>query len=367
MKRRLRTRLVVTPPPSDAVQDRVERRLLQAPIDREWAAPPITRPAGTRGRATFTVAVAVACAAAAALVLALREQRVAQTPPVVALLDSSTIVTGPGQGSRVTLDHVIVEVGADTRAAIRREADGGAVLELAAGSLDCDVSPRRGAAPFRVRAGAVTVTVLGTRFVVWRSEQGVRVDVIRGSVSVAGPATQTLLGAGQTWSSANEAPARVGSECDPGGDPAVRDPAPSAASASSDGSLRRSTTPLMANPTFARAQRLEPSAPDEAAGLYRGLATGRDAWAALALYSLADLESRRGRRAEALDLVRLYERRFPRGPNAEDIAWLRVETLRRAGAHAEARAAASAYLARHATGAYARPARRIIAEGAVDR
>jgi hypothetical protein len=367
MRKRLRSRLLVTPPTSDGVQERVERRLLHGVASGEQRAPVVAPPPRARTRTAFTLAVAVAGVAAAMAMLVFREHRTAMPAPVIPLLASSTIATGPGQGSRVTLDQVIVQVGADTHAAIRREADGATVLDLARGSLDCDVAPRRRAAPFRVRSGAITVAVLGTRFSVWRIGEDVRVDVIRGRVSIASPSTQVLLGAGETWSSGSGAPARAEIEVQGGGDQGAPTQALPTAAAGSPGLVRQPIPPLVANPRFARAQGLEPSAPDEAVALYRELAAGRDAWAALSLYSLADLESRRDRGAEALRLVSLYERRFPRGANAEDISWLRVETLRRAGARAEAHAAASAYLTRHPSGTYAPLARRLVAEGAPSR
>jgi hypothetical protein len=100
------------------------------------------------------------------------------------------------------------------------------------------------------------------------------------------------------------------------------------------------------------AQRLESKDLGQAAASYRTLARGRDAWAALALYSLAEL---RATSQPALALADLDElaRRFPGGANAEDAAWLRIDVLSRLGRTAEVRVAAGAYLRAYPDGTYA--------------
>jgi TolA-binding protein len=109
---------------------------------------------------------------------------------------------------------------------------------------------------------------------------------------------------------------------------------------------------------FAAARRLETNDPDAARRAYRALASRRDRWAALALYALAELEASRRRASEALAALDEYERRFPRGTNAEDAAWLRVQVLLNAGRRDDASAAARAYLTRFPDGTYRGPAHR---------
>jgi hypothetical protein len=61
----------------------------------------------------------------------------------------------------------------------------------------------------------------------------------------------------------------------------------------------------------------------------------------------------------ALKALDEYERRFARGANAEDAAWLRADVLRRAGRAEAAREAARAYLRRFPDGAYVEAAERL--------
>jgi hypothetical protein len=306
---------------------------------------------------------------AALLVLFVVSRREQQTsasahPPA---LSPSSISTGAGEGSRLTFGDVVLDVGADTRAEIRQVGDGATVLDLERGSVDCDVEPRPGRAPFRVRAGSVTVTVVGTRFTVWTRSGEVRVEVARGKVAVTAPSTQILLQAGESWSSSGSA-AAASPPSAPATEEAKATPAggePGAAHPRLSGGER--TASARNEASFARAQRLERSAPDEAARLYRELAAGRDTWAALATYSLADLRLGRGQRAEARKLLDEYERRFPGGANAEEIAWLRIQVAKASNERRAVEAAASAYLGRYPSGAYAARARRILEEKDLER
>jgi outer membrane protein assembly factor BamD (BamD/ComL family) len=107
---------------------------------------------------------------------------------------------------------------------------------------------------------------------------------------------------------------------------------------------------------FQAAQRLEAHDRPAAARAYRAVANGSDSWAALALYSLAELDAA-GQPTRALAALDEYQRRFPRGHNAEDAAWLRVDVLRSAGRPANA--AAAAYLVAFPSGTYRKAAERL--------
>jgi hypothetical protein len=72
---------------------------------------------------------------------------------------------------------------------------------------------------------------------------------------------------------------------------------------------------------YEEAAALEPVDPDAALAAYRALAKGSGPWSANALYAAARLAETRDP-ALALTLARQYQRRFPRGPNAEDAAVL---------------------------------------------
>jgi hypothetical protein len=69
---------------------------------------------------------------------------------------------------------------------------------------------------------------------------------------------------------------------------------------------------------FDEAARLERSQPDQAAAIYRRLASSDTPWAPNALFALARLEADRGHRADAVRLLQAYLARYPRGINSED-------------------------------------------------
>ena len=123
--------------------------------------------------------------------------------------------------------------------------------------------------------------------------------------------------------------------------------------------LRSRVAPAPREPTrreaFAQAQQLESKDTQKAARAYRSIANGSDSWAALALYSLAELQASSDAKQSLRSLDELA-RRFPNGANAEDASWLRVDVLRRNGRHDEARAAAESYLRAFPRGTYAKQA-----------
>lgn len=76
----------------------------------------------------------------------------------------------------------------------------GSCQSLLSGWAEFEVRPRTpGEPPFQVRAGNVTVSVVGTRFVVERRGNGVSVDVSEGRVIVASEGGEESLGAGDSW------------------------------------------------------------------------------------------------------------------------------------------------------------------------
>lgn len=408
-------RIEVETPGGEALRDRVERQVFDA-LDAQLAGTSqVWIPSRRPRRVTWLAGGCVAVAAAACL-LVLRPAG-PNTAESGAAAPSSIVVTPPGGRSRLDLGDAIVDFGSDTRVEIRRAEAGATVtLALARGSVDCDVAPRPGRPVFRVLAGNVTVEVVGTRFSVAYGRD-VRVDVTRGTVRVSAPASTHLVAAGGTWSSAADPapaaaaglPAAVGDrpslhapDVQPGARAPV-DPHGAAAGGSNlpatapgteaarpagrlaarsvtggarssgprghgseearapvDGAPRREARnrPVSPKATFAEAQALEGRDPDRARELYRTLAAGSDVWAALGLYSLAELEQDSGKNRDALSAVNEYERRFPYGAHAEDVAWLRVHVLQAARRSAAAREAAEDYLRRYPTGAYVEPARR---------
>ncbi|MDB4956564.1 MAG: hypothetical protein JWO36_4133, partial [Myxococcales bacterium] len=232
---------------------------------------------------------------------------------------------------------------------VKQEPSGVVTLVLARGSVDCEVTPRPGRSPFFVLAGDVTVEVVGTRFTVTRGPASVRVDVTRGKVRVASPEGERFVIAGGTWTNAIAATAAPVPTAPPIEDaPRATDPVQAPAA----------EPPKHTADLFNEAQRSDIHGDrDGAARGYRRAASGDDRWAALALYSLAELDEKRGRTTNALAEVDEYQRRFPKAANAEDAAWLRVDILRTAGR--DARAAASDYVKRFPHGTYAVTAQRL--------
>ncbi len=349
---RIDDRISVRPPDTPARRERLEREVFQR-LDQLRAGgdpDPAPRPRAERAgrRAVFALAACGLAAAAGVTVwlLARRDPTSGAAGPA-----RSLIVTPPGGASRVALGDAIIDARSDTAVAVDRAPDGGIVLDLRRGAIDCDVTPRPGRPSFVVRAGEVVVTVTGTRFSVSRDE-AVRVDVSRGSVQVSAGGRTDVVTAGETWSSNASRGTTADLQIPDGEKPPIAPDEGSAVVAPPS----KSPPPVNPKQAFAEARRLERGDPGAAGRAYRTLARGKDSWAALALYSLADLEARRGGAEAALAAIDEYEDRFQRGANAEDAAWLRVEIHREAGRAADARAAARRYLDRFPDGTYARPA-----------
>ena len=315
----------------------------------------------------FGFAIPAAALVALAIVLGSVVGRGRGAAPV---REASLVVTPVGGSSRFTVGDAVIDAGADTSVEIQQSGEG-VTLVLQRGTVDCDVAPRAGRPPFRVIGGTVHVEVIGTRFAVTRIGEGARVDVTRGKVHVRAPAGERLLTPGQTWTpgesvatDANDSPRPT-----PAPVPAVTPvtpvtpappappvpPAPEPAPAPGPDAPPRPST----RDAFAAAQRLEATDPPRAAKAYRAIANAHDAWAALALYSLAELHA--GEVATTLRELDELARRFPDAANAEDGAWLRVDVLRGAGRRDEAARAAAAYLNRFPQGTYAVSAARLAA------
>jgi hypothetical protein len=344
-------RITVDPPQSDARRDRVERQVfakLQTirVADRADAAIPPTRMRG------WLVASAFAAAGALAVALFVQSPEVRVSEREV----PSQITTPVGGTSQFTVGDAVMVAASDTSVEVKHGSDGGITLVLARGSVDCDVAPRNGRPPFHVLAGDIAVEVVGTRFTVTRTPSP-RVDVTRGKVRVTAPGGSWLVGAGESWSpqvTASNTP-------EPASEPApvlppVAAPAPVPAPATTIAAMPVHHASSQA--AFLAAGRLEASDPARAAKAFRTIASGKDAWAAPALYALIELHATSDRDAALADCAE-YLHRFAHDPQVEDVTWLRVEILRAAGRRDEARSAATDYLRQFAHGSYAGLAARI--------
>ncbi len=337
-------RIPVPVPTSDSRREQIERRVFEQLAalriaERSDAAVPAAPRFAWRwalggGLALAGVAIVVALAVG-------RGDATTETASVPSLVQ-----TPAGGSSRFTVDDAIIDAGSDTSVAVQRDGQGGVTLTLARGSVDCAVEPRHGR-PFLVIAGDVTVAVVGTRFGVSRTTSGVRVDVTRGKVRVTSASGERFVAAGESWASGGVAiapppePPPVVAPVVPPAPPPTTEHAPSPEAA------------------FNAAQRLEARDPAAAMRAYRAVANGKDRYAALALYSVAELAIARHDATAALAALDEYGRRFARGANAEDVAWLRVEALRTGDRQREAGIAAAAYLRAYPGGTYVKAAERI--------
>lgn len=346
-------RFRIEAPPGD--EQRVEHGVVSQlaamrAIDRARANAP-----GTRARwASF--AVPAMCLATLAIVLVLVARR---QPAPVQSAEPSLVVTPVGGNSRFTVGDAVVDAGGDTSVEVKRSANG-ITLVLQRGSVDCDVAPRNGRPPFRVISGDVRVEVVGTRFAVTRVGDGARVDVTRGKVLVRAPAGERLLTPGESWTPSAIAAAVASPQPAQQHTAADDIPTPGASTETAPAPTQVPSTRPTPREVFAAAQSLEAKQPQKAANGYRAIANGRDAWAALALYSLAELHAATDAAAALRDLDELA-RRFPNGANAEDAAWLRVGVLRQLGRSVEMGEAAAAYLRKFPGGTYAKPAAQLSA------
>jgi hypothetical protein len=363
-------RIAIDAPPAEASRDRVEAAVfarLDAIRGAERAAALSADRPGVRP--WMYLAAGVAAAVAVTLVIAIGRE---PPPRSGAARAPSLVVTPVGGSSRFTVDDAVIDAGSDTEVEVHAADPGEVSFVLARGTIDCDVAPRKGR-PLRVRAGDVVVEVVGTRFSVARTP-GVRVDVTHGQVRVRTPGGEFLVGPGERWSEGGAAPASAaGSGSAAGGPAEAGAPAASASDRAAIAAPAASSPDAIAvqpgkpprvqssRDAFLAAQRLESHDGRAAARAYRAVADGEGAWAALALYSLAELDASSGLGQAALAAVDEYLRRFPHGAGIEDVMWVRVETLRMLGRQDEARSAAAGYLRRFPRGTYVKPATRVAA------
>jgi transmembrane sensor len=217
-------------------------------------------------------------------------------------------------------------------------------LSLARGRGRFEVTPRP-RRTFTVRAGEVTVTVVGTAFTVERVADRVGVAVQRGTVRVDWATGSTLVTAGQsgwyppltTTASSDPSPSARKTAAGP------RAPRGRTASAAAPGvDKREAAADLLLAADRARLA----GHPDEGAQLLRELLREHadDPRAPLAAFTLGRLLlMEQGRPAEAAAAFAQARRLAPTGPFAEDSLARQVEALSRAGLAAEARARAEEY------------------------
>jgi len=332
------------PPPveplSEAAWSRVERGV--------WAhldAPTRGKPAPAAAPRWWLAAVPVGLAAAiAAIWLGTR----GPLPDAMVAGEPSRVVSGSAPAA-ISFGDIHIALDAGTAVVTSRET-GHPTVVLEHGAAWFTVAPRQQRPAVTVRAGDATITVVGTRFRVTRSDEQSTVEVEHGLVEVQFHGGVTRVGASQRWSSASPGqiasaaatPAPDRSSPDPLATAGpTRDAAPTAAAApvavppvqhppvKAAPVPRPTPTPEPRSATdvdrieYDRLAALEPVAPDAALAGYLALAHRVSRWADPALFAAARLAAdRHDRRARAL--IELYLERFPAGANATDAKQLRA-------------------------------------------
>jgi hypothetical protein len=358
-------------PLGDPRWSRIERGMF-AKLDRPVE--PVARGLVSGGRLWVGGAGLLAAAAAVTLLLGRPSTGLRSRDPLRLVTTSSP--------SRFTIGESSLWIEPSSLVLVSGDDEHGVDVVLDHGMVTCEVAPRRGRPPFVVDAGEVRVQVVGTRFTVTRAgETSVDVDhgvveVAMGGVvtvlhdgerwpAAAGSMARPAPGSpGDAPSPREPSPSPVVSPFAPEGAAAVPSPgaargspvapgeapapatdapalhaapsrkaampgtssggggtssAPSATPApSSAGTGASAPTSRSPQQVFESAARIERTRPDDAAALYRELASGGTAWAGSALFALGRLEADRGHRGEATRLLDEYLARYPRGINVDD-------------------------------------------------
>jgi ferric-dicitrate binding protein FerR (iron transport regulator) len=135
-------------------------------------------------------------AAKPALALAVGgDARSAHSP---AVLEGDELSTGAGSLEVQTAPATGIQLAPHSQAKATRLRDGETEFLLGSGELLAEVKPLQAGQEFRVRSGDLTVHVVGTAFLVGRTEHAVRVAVVHGRVRVdrAGQADEVFVSGG---------------------------------------------------------------------------------------------------------------------------------------------------------------------------
>jgi transmembrane sensor len=329
----------------------------------------------------------ILAAATAAIAIALASFNFARSSRE-APRESAVAVPAPNTLLKLTDGSDVTSRSSDTRIAPVEVTSEVVTLRLEAGSARFSVTPNP-TRTFRVLAGDVTVTVLGTVFVVGYEPGGVRVQVERGRVRVDGPGGEStlemnqsaLVPARETAEPAPLLPAPDGPASEEKGRAPVSanrgGPGPSWRALARDGDYQAALTRLKLEGNdsvrdvpedlllAADVARLG-GQPDRAvAPLSRIIAAhASDSRAPLAAFTLGrTLLDQLGRPRQAAKAFSTAQRLDTTGSLSEDALAREVESWSRAGETEQARARAEAYLSRYPNGRRTQFVRRL---GGVD-
>jgi len=278
-------------------------------------------------RAFFVVAAAAVVIAGAFGLSRLRPQVSPSPAPIASVTPAKMSLT---DGSEVAL-------ASDASVHIDEQGEEQVRLTQSAGEARYEVvpNPKR---HFSVRAGDVTVRVLGTAFTVAMVKGKVRVVVHRGRVEVEGGGKTTVLALGETLEV-----------------PAVHVPEPAASPMPSSALDKKPSPPtieaLLQKADEARAANRY----DDATTSLRAMIASYpgDPRVASAWFTLGRVERARGRQAAAADAFAHCHKFAPHGALAEDAMAEEAVSWKSAGDSAKARDAAKRYLKLHPGGAHA--------------
>jgi transmembrane sensor len=313
-----------------------------------------------RTRRTLAAGLVLGAMATVAVVSVLRFSGVGGVTAHAPLPPQSSVAVPHASSSPAALERVelgdasrAIPLEPGTRVAVEEDSPERVQLRLERGRARFEVT-RRAERAFSVRAGGVTVSVIGTTFGVELVADRVGVSVEKGSVEVDwGVGQKRLLAGERGWF-----PPLVVT-----GTPEAALPGASESSDKRAASAAPSSTPpalgakeLLSEVDAVRSQ----GQPGRAAELLRQILREHpnDPRAPLAAFTLGRLLlNELGRPREAAAAFQIVRQKAPASQFAEDALAREVEAWERASEHARARARASAYLEQYPAGRHARRVR----------
>jgi ferric-dicitrate binding protein FerR (iron transport regulator) len=258
----------------------------------------------------------------------------AAAPPALAAAkpEGARTVSLQGRGELVLAPRTV----ATLPPALATFAHGAVRIGLESGRVDATVAPRAPDEPFAIVTPQLTVVVVGTRFSVVVDSGVSTVSVEHGRVRVEKDGMSVLVGSGESIRSDDAAFEHRSTEA--------------AVDREHQASAELSTAPHVAAPvrSVPAPESCVASAPAEKRACLSRAASARGLGGENALLSLALLERDiLGDRAAALTHFREYERRYPNGALAPEVALALVATLSAGGAVDAACAATADYARRH--------------------